>query len=428
MLSRPVRRTLTIAGKTALLCATAAPDAGLAQLDGQSAPKFDELADRILAEEAQNGPYSPDLLDPLRELSLIYEERGNHALALGVLDRALQVVRANDGLRALEQAPLIAQSIHNEEARGNFAAAWDLEQDLVDLARRHPGDLRAVPIFRDMGDKRLDMLERYLGGEYPPQIVLGCFYRPPHLPDGNCHAGSKSVAARGIASEAQRHYREAISVLLRNGLYANPDLRELELALLRSTYFHGGPYGRQSLRRLLAYDVANGEPWVTRMQSFLQIVDWDFLYGDKGPVIKTYEQAYNLFKENQAPQAAIDDVFAPRLPVVLPSFLPNPLASAQTQSSRGFIDVSFEITKYGRARGIEILATTTNATDDEQDRLTRLIARSEFRPRVVNGQLADRSPVVLRYYLNDDDPIATPVEPPATRPPARAYRPLFQSG
>jgi hypothetical protein len=427
--SRAVRRvSLTVP----LLVALAAPGTALGQTTNESSLTFEQLAERILAEEAINGPYSAELLDPLKALSVIYEDRGNHALALGVLEKALQVVRANNGLRTLEQAPLIAQSIHNEEARGNFAAAWDLEMELVQLARRHPDDLRTVSILRDIGDKRADMLERYIDGEYPPQIVLGCFYRPPFLREGegNCYAGSKGVAERNIATAAQKHYVEAIEVLLRNDLYESPELRDLELELLRSTYLYGGPYGRQSLRRLLSYQVATDEPWIGRMESFIEIVDWDFLYGNKGTVLNTYVQAHQLIKQNKVPQAAIDSLFAPELPIVLPTFFPNPLSSPRRADSRGFIDVSFDITKYGRSRNVRVLDTTTNATEDEQDRLVRLITRSYFRPRAVEGQIADRAPVVVRYYLNADSPIATPVDPtPRDLPPQRpVFRPFIQSG
>jgi hypothetical protein len=426
--SRAVRQALTI---VAFVVALAAPATGRAQTHDEAGLTFEQLAARILAEEAVNGPYSVDLLDPLKALSVIYEDRGNHALALGVLEKALQVVRANNGLRTLDQAPLIAQSIHNEEARGNFPAAWDLEMELVELVRRHPDDLRTVSILRDIGDKRSDMLERYIEGEYPPQIVLGCFYRPSFLREGegNCYAGSKGVAERNIATSAQKHYIEAIEVLLRNDLYESPELRELELELLRSTYLHGGPYGRQSLRRLLSYEVANNEPWLARVESFVEIIDWDFLYGNKGTVLDNYVKVHELIKQKDVPQGAIDSLFAPELPVVLPTFFANPLASPETPDSRGFIDVSFDITKYGRSRNIQILDSTTNATEDEQDRLVRLITRSYFRPRVTDGHIADRAPVVVRYYLNADSPIATPVAPsPATPPPRPVFRPFMQSG
>ena len=91
----------------------------------------------------------------------------------------MQVIRANYGLRSLEQAPLLQQRIRSEEARGNFAAAWELEQDLITLARRQPNDLGAAPILHEIGDKRMDLLRDYLDGGIPPQIILGCYYQGP---------------------------------------------------------------------------------------------------------------------------------------------------------------------------------------------------------------------------------------------------------
>jgi len=421
MVSLVVRQSLIPAARALALAAIVAPYAGVSQL-ARDAANFEQLAETILAEQGQQGPYSPTLLDPLRALSLIYEERGEHALALAVINQALQVVRANSGLRSLDQAPLIRQSIHNEEARGNFAAAWELEQGLLKLARRHPEDLRTVPILREIGDKRLDLLERYLAGEIPPQIVLGCFYqshRAPHLRDGSagsCTAGSKGVAARGMLSAAQRNYADAARVLVHNKLYTSPELHDLEMELIGTSYLHGGAYGRQSLRRLFAYDVMNDEPWLTRMQGYIKIVDWDFVFGNKATVLATYSEVLRLLEENGTPQAAIDDIFAPPLPVALPAFLANPLASPQTPDSTGFIDAAFEITKYGRSRRIEILGTTTNATKTAKNQLVRLISRSDFRPRLANGKFADRSPVVVRYYLNDKTTIAQPIDVDPLRP------------
>jgi hypothetical protein len=84
---------------------------------------------------------------------------------------------------------------------------------------------------------------------------------------------------------------------------------------------------------------------------------------------------------------------------MLPPFLANPLASQQTAETTGYVDVSFELNKYGSAKQIRVVGATANATDDEQDRLVRLIAHSRFRPYLADGQLV-RKPAVVRYYLN----------------------------
>jgi len=173
------------------------------------------------------------------------------------------------------------------------------------------------------------------------------------------------------------------------------------MELVRSSYEHGNyGVGRGSLRRLLAYDVANSEPWLNRISALVEMTDWDLLFGHN-EAIDTYVQAYDELTQKGLEQASIEQIFSPSTPVVLPTCVPNPLVSAETPESTGYIDVAFDVTRYGRSRQIEILDTTTNATDAAKDRLIHLISHSRFRPRVTDGQFARASPVVVRYYVSE---------------------------
>ena len=79
---------------------------------------------------------------------------------------------------------------------------------------------------------------------------------------------------------------------------------------------------------------------------------------------------------------------------------PDTFASAATVESSRYIDVSFDVTKHGRGERIEILETSEGATRAEEQDLIRFIEqRTSFRPRFVDGELADSAPVVVRYYL-----------------------------
>jgi hypothetical protein len=414
VVSFELRQTLKLAARILMVAAVVLPYTGFPQPAFEPVAKDErqqEIVEKIQEEQALNGPYSSNLLNPLRALGLLYQESGHDGLAVAAIDRALQVIRANSGLRSLDQAPLIRQSILIEEARGDFAAAWDLEQELLTLARRHPDDLRTVPILHEIADKRIDVLERYVAGEFPPQISLGCYYDRFPSPDehGSCSSGSRGVVVQAILSEAQRNYFDAISVMLRHELYSSGELRELEMELLRSSYPHGRYYvGRQSLRRLLAYDVANSEPWLTRIDALVRIADWDLLFASgritNESALEMYEQAYEQLQQKGIAQASIEQIFSPKTPIVLPTFMPNRLVSEGTQDSTGYIDVVFDVTKYGASERIEILNATTNVTDAAKGRLVRLISRSRFRPRVTDGQFADTSPIVVRYYLNEVPP------------------------
>lgn len=430
--------------------------------------------------EVREGPYSPELRDELARLIVLYRENDDHALALVAIERALQVQRANGGLYSLEQVPLLKQRLEAEEALGNHAAVWDLEQELLTLARRHPDDLKTVPVLRHVADRQMEVLGRVVSsGEIPPQVILGCYYQlwTTSLGESCPRAGSRTTVVQGMLADAERNYADAIGVLLRNEAYSSETLRELELNLVRGAqlvheeyeregnrgitgtrtknevpvplapwstaaesiepwrsrlapiielaewdlpYESAGtpqehflepgeprdarlraPYyrGRQSLRRLYAYSVASSSSMPDRASALVAIADWDLLYSNNGLAVEGYMLAHDMLAQAGTEQASIAELFVPALPVVLPSFEPNPLARDDTRLATGHIDVVFAITKYGRASDIEI-RTAENATDTARADLVGLLRGNRFRPRLADGRFTDAA-VVVRFYLYD---------------------------
>jgi hypothetical protein len=57
--------------------------------------------------------------------------------------------------------------------------------------------------------------------------------------------------------------------------------------------------------------------------------------------------------------------------------------------------------KYGKARDVKILGTTSYAKRDAKRRLIQLLLRRRFRPIMTDGEFADTGPIVLRYYITD---------------------------
>jgi len=175
---RPHLRAINVVLTFAAVC-VAIPGAAQPARGADADDALAQIADAILEAQARGGTYAKELIEPLRNLSFLYQESGNHALELAALEQARQVVRANYGLSSLEQAPLMRQQIRAEESRGNFAQAWELEQALLTLAEKNRDDARTAPIYNEIGDKRMDLMKSYLGGARPPQLFLGCFYKPP---------------------------------------------------------------------------------------------------------------------------------------------------------------------------------------------------------------------------------------------------------
>lgn len=277
----------------------------------------------------------------------------------------------------------------------------------------------------------------------------------------SCRAGSRSGVINRLSWEILMHYADAIEVIIESGDYASEELRDLErqafrLAPFRSPYpalpavgnmetSSSAPYGKvvrcsgESLRellapeilgtclepvvhadgvvvanvggwaslvRLIAYEIRSGASAAALANAVTELADWHLLSvpvdrrqfsASTEVALELYERAYRALQQDGNTQASIRS-FAPELPVTLPTFAPSPFGATSTGSS-SYIDVAFVVTKHGRGEQIEILGASENATRGDKKDLIRLIESTSFRPRFVDGELADAAPVVLRYAL-----------------------------
>ena len=162
--------------------------------------------------QSSQGINSPELILPLTNFGLMLREQGDPDLAVAAFERARHVVRVNYGLSSFKEAPLVRQLVQIEEARGNAAAAWELEQELLGMIYRSPGPRpEAESMLREIADKRLDVLERYSAGEFPPQIKLGCYYggarvATAEMIPGSCSSGTSWSVKQALYDEAARYY------------------------------------------------------------------------------------------------------------------------------------------------------------------------------------------------------------------------------
>jgi hypothetical protein len=464
----------TCTTKLLVVAAAAASGAVFAQPELAATDTQIQPVERIAELRAEGGPTAAGLMDPLRALALLYQEAGDHALAVVALEEARYVTRIHNGLAAADEALLLRQQIRSEKALGDNERVWDLEQDMVAIARQHHDDVRILPIFRELADDRLGVIEKVRAGERPPIIFIGCYYsaqrpryddpRGERLPPADPHTGGVSAGGGpsciggtpgGIVTrlrhEVLMYYADAIEIILRTGDYASQEIRQLEKAALRVaggrgggvqsgepggsfTYCSGGtldgylaleildsclaPVGRADkmvvanvgnragLIRLLSYEMRSAAPAAARANAVAELADWHVLavpadrrrferYAELA--LALYERAYRELQQSDDLQTPTQ-MFAPELPVTLPTYERNPFASVATESPR-YIDVAFAVTKYGTSERIEILDTSKDATRSEERDLIRLVESTSFRPRVVDGELADAAPVVLRYHL-----------------------------
>ena len=457
-----------------IAAAAAAGSGGLfAQPNRPSTSPEEQLRQQIAELQTETGLARPaEVVDPLRALALLYEEGGDYALASATLEEARYVARVHNGLTSADEALLLRQQVRSEKALGLYERAWDLQQDMVTIARQHHDDIRMLPIFRELADERLGLIEQVRDSERPPMIYAGCYNGEPlppydytrggewrnRVPTGDgggfttpsCYGGINQDLIDKLGREILMYYADAIETILRTGDYASQELRELERAAVRiaggrlRVALLGKPGGQLGtcpaatleaylaleildsclepvLRgqgfvianvgnplgfiRLMQYEFRSAAPATARANAIADLADWyvEFAPAERRRFIlpqvtyALYERAYRELEQSGDLEASAA-MFSPELPVTLPTYEPNPFASAATESPR-YIDVSFTVSKYGIGERIETLDTSKGATRGEKQELIRLIESTTFRPRIVNGVLADSAHVALRYHL-----------------------------
>jgi hypothetical protein len=227
MFSCEIDLATRIAAGAALVAGLALSSTSFAQSDA-SASSIDGLLDQVRVLESREGESSPSLIALYTELGLRYQDKDEPAHAAAATQRALDILRVNQGIYTLDQAPLIRQLMRNSLALGDHDTAWELEQGLLRLAEREPNDLRTARILSDVGDRRIEMLKRYNAAEFPPEIVLGCYYAKRFLPteqEKSCTSGSRSLVQQHLASDALSYYSHAADILIANPSDELPILR-----------------------------------------------------------------------------------------------------------------------------------------------------------------------------------------------------------
>src|SRR5690242_14151646 len=103
MFSREIDLATRIAAVAALVAGLALSSTSFAQSDATGS-SIDELLDQVRVVEAREGERSPGLIAPYTELGLRYQDKNEPAHASAATQRALEILRANEGLYTLDQA------------------------------------------------------------------------------------------------------------------------------------------------------------------------------------------------------------------------------------------------------------------------------------------------------------------------------------
>lgn len=402
-----------------------------------------QYRDAIRTEEQVEGPYSPELLEDLLTLGKLHQQQGTHERAIELFKRAEHLVRVNKGLYAIEQVESIEAMLESLIATGNIQEADDKYRYLVYLHKRHYGadDIRVIPSLQTLAEWNMRAFHRIVRHEATGGVSL-TFGRPSSTEK------DFRRQAFGRLYRAQSNYLQAIQNLLDNEAYTDPRLIPLERRLIETYFLQSHrknlvydphnylntrntatgsllrkgigrgysqtyQFGNEAYSRILVYLVNDPEATVEEyVQYLMELADWYLLYSRRRLAFDKYQKAYEILDSVDVPPAAIETQLNNMVPRILPSFSPVPhtreiyqIPPEQVIDYDGHIDLSFTLSKYGKARGIDTLDKSPGTSRDVERRLINFVRGSQFRPQVQeNGPVEKEFTLRFHYAFMENPP------------------------
>jgi hypothetical protein len=379
----------------------------------------------IHSEEASNGTSSKDLAPELLSLAILYQQRGDHLLALPALERARQIIRYNEGLYSLDQVPMVERALASRDALHEGGGVQQPEEDtLLELARRNPSDARVADIYYELANRHVGNVQRYLSD--PSQLDLTVVLNVDGL---SPHRETPEETALSTLDDARDNYADAIRSVVRHRSPDGPSLGDIEVGLVRSYYIEAqnvaklSPLAAQTSSRLgkpryqegvrAALHERGVESYLRRMRfsvkaerpdreiaaEQLELGDWHLLFDDNELAFATYRNARVLLEQSGATPEEIQTFFSPTSPTLLPTFVGGFVSPDQVAAYRGYIDVGITLNGVGKSTRFDVTAKSPQAPDEVVHRLKRYVAESRFRPRLEGDGWASQDHVSLRYYF-----------------------------
>lgn len=399
----------------------------------------------VAVEEAANGPFAPDLLDPFLSLGHLYQQQEDHEAALEAFGKAEYISRINNGLYAPEQFEIVEAMVHSHFAIGDLRAANERQQYLLFIQQQYFGEesVQVVPALDNLGNWNMDAFRSLLNQHNDSGFPVGLNTRA----GGSNATPNPRVLAFGNLYLAQRSYYQAIVNLVQERRFRDPMLPQLELQLIEAIFLAANREGiledpdfymdrrRTRTGSRISRDnltgstqgFINGRNAWTRMRIYLEndpaatpvevasaiigLGDWHMLFNRRQSALDYYQEARTFLLQHDVPEATISALLSPAVPSQLPDFTPLPhsrgkfgIAADTPVDYDGYLDIRFSITRYGNVRDLEVLEKTGNVNKALERRLLRLVRSTPFRPRMEAGELQHRAPVTLRYHFAMIDP------------------------
>ncbi len=365
--------------------------------------------------EEDGGAWNGALIETLSGLGNLQQELRNHEAALASFDRAMHISRINNGLHNQNQIPLVNEIIESNLAVGNWEQA-DLYYDyLFYIQQKTFGvtDPRIIPILEDLGNWNMRAFSIGYGD------VLGLRLSTAQL--------AFNAAARLIGSHygrvderfipfnmnlAKSAFQVAMHPALINEM-DRPDILGEQDNLRRllnesgSALPMGFRKGELALEQVIAfYEEQENVDVQSLAEAKTNLADWYLIFQRRRDAEDLYLEIWNMLGEQENGEELQAKFFG--TPIQIPTYDETPRRINLRGSERpdrgqlvaDYGDFSFEVSRWGEVRRVELVGEETAENAGQLRRVAREMRRIYFRPTLVDGVpvLTEDNRVRVRFW------------------------------
>ena len=356
------------------------------------------LVRRITDSEHSTGPYTPGLVDPLINLGSLYQAQGDYDDALQAYQRALHVIRVNDGLTSEYQIPALRRLMALYRELGDYARLRDAYAYLFRLRTRAGPPYSAAALS--------DSLE-YFQWQRQAYAAPGGARRDSHLLQAyHDNRRMLETLATRADDELEAYRRLAFSQLHNLYLILGIDPARLQGGGISLVQDFSDEAARQHLLRVQEVGLYEGKHLLvgliersrdTRAEDLaalhLELGDWYQWNESQGRAREQYQEVYRLLRK-----AGRDDLVARWLdaPVELPDESEAWLQPSSAAPPGAVVVARYRVSERGDVRDLEV-RLRGNDEGPAAAKIGRMLRDTHFRPKFSGGQ-PQASGELTRYY------------------------------
>jgi hypothetical protein len=344
--------------------------------------------------EAEGGPYADTLAEPLADLARLHRRSGDIVQAQKVYQRALHVVRINDGLYSERQVPILRELFETYRMTGDMAtldARYDYFFRLYGSGQPPFTPLRLGAALEYLRWQR-EALRLELDQQDSDRLLALYSLNDRMLEDINADPSVDYPGYRALVLSQVRNlylllsrYDPVLEPGGRSSQYMMPttvwDEQDLSQHRLEALQRSALSRGRDLLGGLIARTPQDQPDALAG--AWLELGDWNQWNDSRNDALAAYRQVESLLRDSGELSLLQQWLGEPvELPANGAFWQPRPTVG---QAQAVVVQAQYDVSATGRAENIEASAVH-EADEGKAVKLRRNLAQTRFRPRIVNGE------------------------------------------